>query len=226
MEDIENKLGDIARKLENIANNLYKPFDEIREQRRHEESIAVQAQMVKANEQMVESNKEMVKANKKMVNLTILLIFINIVSGIILGYLNYDLQKQTFNIQLSHFAPQGIQPECSEVVNIEAGEQYSFSFVNMGKSAGVITVYYENYSSTIDFNALGYIIKDKFASFTISEGVSAGYVIRAIPTKNVSVFGFTVYAQTKEFCLKKSCNFNVTTTGFARKFSETDWNVC
>jgi hypothetical protein len=140
---------------------------------------------------------------------------------------NIYFAYQSFQIQKSHFVSV-IGQSCPDVSY--GYVQHSFSFVNIGKSSGAISVGYRNNESSIvsfsyasvennqNYNPIGLVLKD---------GESSTYNMLVTPIGNKN-FSFTMYAQTDDGCIERTCSYAISVNNPNRfeKIENDVWKNC
>lgn len=133
-----------------------------------------------------------------------LLIWLTVVTTFV-GLLTAWVGVQNLQIQKPHFV-NVIGQNCPQ--NEYSYVSHSFSFVNVGKSAGDIIIGYNSNSAEIDLIlSENSVPLRNFEKISIRDGTSITYRITATSSITNSEFNFTIYAITDEFCTRRTCQY-------------------
>lgn len=173
----------------------------------------------------VEENRKIIRAYHEIKNIERQKIYYFVLSvltlaNIYLAYQNFLLQKPNFVSIVGQVCPDEYYGYIL----------HTFSFVNVGKSSGSITVGYKNNNSAvIDFREYGGQKEfENPQTLIIKDGVSETYYILATPFPNTKLFNFTLYAQTSDWCIERTCNYKIddNNPNHLKKIDNDKWIKC
>jgi len=139
---------------------------------------------------------------------------------------NFVLQQPDFH----RIAGTGECPDSFSDIMVGYGLTYEVSYINRGGSGGSIAVAYENNSAEVlKFSSGNYIEKRNSINLFMSPDIAQNFKLEIKPFYNQSSFNFTFFVQTKAFCEKKTCIYNLTEPYWQYKYNKiydsgwTDW---